>query len=275
MIRKWLYIFSLYILQYNLSNYKAGVRKKWVFLKHSKSNRTKKSDRYFGEFEANGSRGRNRIRFYQKMKLLEFTEFFFHLKYRRLGGTTRAAARQLSPSSFFLLFGSFSYYLFVGRSFFFSIYFHSSSSLPPGSVLVSVRVWVVDFFFLSLSLSLFQFVSFVSCGFFFKYILFLLPPAPSLLFFFSTIDLISQQVRREGGAFIPISFFFFFFFFFGPQPFSVASESTGIHRWSSFIFWFVCLFVFSLFFLLLSTLNWNWRRQSGGTGGAFRSTQTR
>ena len=153
MIRKWLYIFSLYILQYNLSNYKAGVRKKWVFLKHSKSNRTKKSDRYFGEFEANGSRGRNRIRFYQKMKLLEFTEFFFHLKYRRLGGTTRAAARQLSPSSFFLLFGSFSYYLFVGRSFFFSIYFHSSSSLPPGSVLVSVRVWVVDFFF-SLSLSL-------------------------------------------------------------------------------------------------------------------------
>ena len=184
MIRKWLYIFSLYILQYNLSNYKAGVRKKWVFLKHSKSNRTKKSDRYFGEFEANGSRGRNRIRFYQKMKLLEFTEFFFHLKYRGLGGTTRAAARQLSPSSFFLLFGSFSYYLFVGRSFFFSIYFHSSSSLPPGSVLVSVRVWVVDFFFsLSLSLSSSPYLLYLVV-FFFNIFYFFFLRLPLFSFFF-------------------------------------------------------------------------------------------
>ena len=168
MIRKWLYIFSLYMLQYNLSNYKAGVRKKWVFLKHSKSNRTKKSDRYFGEFEANGSRGRNRIRFYQKMKLLEFTEFFFHLKYRRLGGTTRAAARQLSPSSFFLLFGSFSYYLFVGRSFFF-LYLFSLFLFPPPWLGIGVCACVSCWFFfsLSLSLSLFQSVSFVSCGFFF------------------------------------------------------------------------------------------------------------
>ena len=170
--------------------------------------------------------------------------------------TADSVERRAPPPDNFLLL-PFSYYLVLFLiicslvvPFFFSIYFHSSSSLPPGSVLVSVRVWVVDFFFLSLSLSLSSspYLLYLVVFFFNIFYFFFLRLPLFSFFFYNWFNLAAGTAGRRSFH----SYFFFFlflFFFLVPNPFLLRVKAPGSTGEVLLFFGlFVCLFFRFFFF---------------------------